>query len=368
MVGTADEVGTRDAFDDLDVVTQHLAHEVLGEDQLLADAGATGAFPRFGIGRHPDADVGDLRPNGQADVAGKRPRRGRPCENGSLVIDELEFDVDRGFLDFLVAEGDLVAGVGGPGLRAIRQHLVPAVEQALVEHALHRPPRGFHVAVVEGHVRVVEVHPVRHALRHFTPGLFVSPHGFTARVVEGLHAKGFDLFVGHQVKPLLHLNFHGQAVGVPAALSLDHEALHRLPPADEVLVGPSDHVMDAGLSVRSGRSFEENEGCTAATCLDGRLKRTFLGPLLQQAPLEGHRVKVARRRRTRHAPSTKGLVFNLSPLLFHSGPTVKDSSPVRYTVALWMTREGGGCPAPCFCSSSSPVSLRWCLHQSSTKP
>ena len=141
MVGAADEVGALDAFDDLDVMAQHFAHQVLSEDQFLTDGGATGAFPRLGVRRDANADVGDLRPDGQADVAGKRPRRGRPCENRSLVIDESEFDVDRRFLDLLVAEGDLVAGVRGPGLRAVRQHLVPAVEQALVEHALHGPPR-----------------------------------------------------------------------------------------------------------------------------------------------------------------------------------------------------------------------------------
>ena len=45
MVGTADEVGPLDAFDDLDVVAQHLAHQVLSEDQFLANGGATGAFP-----------------------------------------------------------------------------------------------------------------------------------------------------------------------------------------------------------------------------------------------------------------------------------------------------------------------------------
>ena len=244
---------------------------------------------------------------------------------------------------------------------------MPAVEQALVEHALHRPPGGFHVAVVEGHVRVVEIHPIRHSFGHFTPGLFVGPNGFTASVVERLHAKGFDLLVGHQVEALLDLDFHRQAVGVPAAFSLDDEALHRFPAADEVLVGPSHDVMDARFSVRRRRPLKENERRAAAACFDGRLERTFFGPPLQQVPFEGHRVEVARRGRTRHAPSTKGLVFNLSPLLLRSGPTVKDSSPVRCTVALWMTREGGGCPAPCFCCSSSPVSLRWCLHRSSTR-
>ena len=141
MVGAADEVGALNALDDLDVMAQHFAHQVLSEDQFLTDGGATGAFPRLGVRRDANADVGDLRPDGQADVAGERPRGGRPCENRCLVIDQSEFDVDRGLLDFLVAEGDLVAGVGGPGLRAVRQHLVPAIEQALVEHALHGPPR-----------------------------------------------------------------------------------------------------------------------------------------------------------------------------------------------------------------------------------
>ena len=175
------------------------------------------------------------------------------------------------------------------------------------------------------------------------------------------------MLVGHQVEALLHLDFHRQAVGVPTALSLNDEALHRFPAADEVLVGPSHDVVDARFSIRSRRSLEENEGRAATACFDGRLECALLRPPLQQVPFEGHRVEVARRRGTRHAPSTKGLVFNLSPLVLESGPTVKHSSPVRCRRALWMTRAGGGCPAPCFCCSSSPVSLRWSLLLSSTR-
>ena len=105
-----------------------------------------------------------------------------------------------------------------------------------------------------------------------------------------------------------------------------------------------------GCPVFRSRSavLEENEGRAATACFDGRLERTFLGPPLQQVPFEGHRVEVARRRGARHAPSTKGLVFNLSPLVLESGPTVKHSSPVRCRRALWMTRAGGVALRPAF--------------------
>ena len=84
-----------------------------------------------------------------------------------------------------------------------------AVEQAFVEHLLERPPSGFDVVVVQGHVGVVEVNPVGHALGHLTPGRFVGPHRFSTSLVEFRHAVGFNGFVAHQIKALLDFNFNG---------------------------------------------------------------------------------------------------------------------------------------------------------------
>ena len=69
MVGAADEVGALDALNDLDVMAQHFAHQVLSEDQFLTDGGATGTFPRLRV-RGANADVGDLEPTAKPTLPG----------------------------------------------------------------------------------------------------------------------------------------------------------------------------------------------------------------------------------------------------------------------------------------------------------
>ncbi len=142
FVGPPDEVSSRELVNDVDVVTQDLLHEVLGEDDLLPNVRTACAFPMLAGGfLDATSDVGDLRSNGQTHVARKRPRRGRPCEDGGVVVGEFEFDIHRGFFHFFVAQRHLVAGVRRPGLRTEREHLVASVEQPFVEHLFEGPPR-----------------------------------------------------------------------------------------------------------------------------------------------------------------------------------------------------------------------------------
>ena len=169
------------------------------------------------------------------------------------------------------------------------------IEQTFVEHLLQRPPSGFNVVVVEGDVGVVEVNPVGHALGHLSPGGFVGPNGFPAGLVKLRHAEGFNRFIAHQIKSLLDFNFHGKAVGVPTAFSLDQEALHGLPAAYEVLVGASDHMVNSRFAVGRRRSFEEDERCVVAATVNGGLEGLLGGPLLQEPRFQIHGVQFTRR-------------------------------------------------------------------------
>ncbi len=173
---------------------------------------------------------------------------------------------------------------------------------------------------MQGDVRVVEVHPIRHALGHRSPGRLVRPHRFAAGLVEVVHAVRFDRFVAHQVHALLNFDLHRKAVGVPAAFSFNLESLHRFPAADEVLVGASHDVVNARFAVRRGRALEENERCTVLPGGDGLAKRILHPPCFQQGGFECHSVQFSGGGQARHGACTLVLVFNLT----------------RVAVALWV--------------------------------
>ena len=115
------------------------------------------------------------------------------------------------------------------------------------------------------HIWVVQIDPVRHTFGHFSPGCLVGPDRFSTGLVEGVHSKGFDLFIAHEVQTLLDFDLNGQAVSVPATLSFDEETLHGLPAAYEILVGSSHDMVDARLTVGSRWAFKKDEWGTVST-------------------------------------------------------------------------------------------------------
>ena len=136
-VGLADELRARELVDDLDLVAQDVCEQVLGENHLLSDLGTATALPRARRWlSDADAAVGDIRADGEPHVARQGPRRGRPSEDGGIIVDEFELDVDSRLRDLLVAQRDLVGGVASPRLGAVGQDLVSAEQQPLFEHPL----------------------------------------------------------------------------------------------------------------------------------------------------------------------------------------------------------------------------------------
>src|SRR5690606_34941228 len=70
---------------------------------------------------------------------------------------------------------------------------------------------------------------------------------------------GTYIFFGN-AKLLLHLQFHRQAMGIPAPLSFHAFSLHRMVPANYIFDSAGHHVVDTRLTVGRGRSFIEYEG------------------------------------------------------------------------------------------------------------
>ena len=148
---------------------------------------------------------------------------------------------------------------GGAAARAVGRGLVAAVDQPLVPELLDDPPAGFDVLVIEGDVGVLHVHPEGDAVGHGLPLVDVLEDGLLAHLVEPLDAVRFDLQLAGDAQLPLYLQLHGQAVGVPAALAGDLEALHGLVARDDVFKDAGQHVVDAGHAVGRGRAFIKGE-------------------------------------------------------------------------------------------------------------
>ena len=146
VVAAAFQLGALEFAHDLVVLAEFLLvvrQQVLAEVELLAS--------ELAFGR---ADL---------DVGGHGPRGGGPEDGvGVVFIAHLHGHGHGGVLAVLVHVGvhaQLVRAQRRAVLRAVRQHAVALVGQALVVELLEGPHHGFHVRDVQGLVAVLEVHP-----------------------------------------------------------------------------------------------------------------------------------------------------------------------------------------------------------------
>ena len=94
--------------------------QFLGKNHFFPDIRTAATFPVFTCGLiDSDSNIGDLRADGKAYVPRQSPWCRRPCKNRGLIIDQFEFDINRGLDDLLVAQSHFVTGVRGSCLRTV---------------------------------------------------------------------------------------------------------------------------------------------------------------------------------------------------------------------------------------------------------
>ena len=159
------------------------------------------AFPVGG----PHHGIGDVRVDGDGQVGGQGPRRGRPDESVDAGergpermvwgVHQRHGDGDRGVLPHFVGvvQAGFLVGEGcvfGPG---IGQHPESLVDQAVIVEGLERPHDGFHEIQVHGFVTVIEIDPPGLPGDVGFPFLRVLQHALGAVLVEFFQAHGLDL-------------------------------------------------------------------------------------------------------------------------------------------------------------------------------
>ena len=268
-----------------------------GDDGAVTELALVGAEPGLGqhvamavVGRH--LDVVDVGTDGEGEVGRQRPRRGRPGQEATAVV-ELEPDGQRRVLAVPVHVVHAGLGVGQRRLAppAVGQHAVALVDEALVPQRLERPHDALHVGEVERLVVVLEVDPARLAGDVALPLLRVLQHARAAGVVERRHAVLDDGGRPGQAELPLGLHLGRQPVAVPAEAPLDPPAAHRLVAGHGVLHVAGEDVAVVGQAVGERRAVVEHELVAAVLAGGARRDRGGEGavalPELEDARFEG---------------------------------------------------------------------------------
>ena len=175
--------------------------------------------------------------------------------------------------------------------RAVGLDCVSLVKKALVVDLLEEEPQSLDITVVVGYVRIVQVHPVAHAFGHVGPLLGVLHHLLTASAVvffDGYFRS--DVGLGN-AQFLLHSEFDGQSVCVPACATAHFPACLALVAADRVLDGTGHHMMYARLSVCRRRTFKEDELRLPFREFETLLEGLEFFPTLQHTVSRGNQIQ-----------------------------------------------------------------------------
>ena len=167
----------------------------------------------------------------------------------------------------------------GAGSGRIRLDGIAFIEQAFVIEVFQQEPQGLDVVVGEGDVGIVEVDPVAHLAGEVVPHVLVFHHFLAAGAVVVVDADLLaDVFLG-DAEFLLHAEFDGQAVGVPAGLAHHMFAFQGLVAAHHVFDRAGHHMVDARGAVGARRSFEEHKGVVLVAVVKAFLEGVVLFPI-----------------------------------------------------------------------------------------
>ena len=108
--------------------------------------------------------------------------------------------------------------------------------------------------------------------------MLVLPHRLLALLDERLDAVLFYLLLAVDAELLLHLQLHGQSVGVPTRFPADVEPFHGLVSRNDVLHDAREDMPYVRLSVRSGRTVIKIETLVTFVLFDAFFEYLVLFP------------------------------------------------------------------------------------------
>ena len=131
------------------------------------------------------------------------------------------------------------------------------------------------------------VEPITDAFGEVLPLLPVREHRITTSLVELGDAQSLDFGLSRDPQSFFGLDLDGEAVSIPPRDPRDLPSLHRPQPADQILDGAADDVVQARSPVRRGRTLEEHEGLSVRGSRDRHLEEILVPPTSEGFLLHG---------------------------------------------------------------------------------
>jgi hypothetical protein len=97
-------------------------------------------------------------------------------------------------------------------------------------------------------------------------------------VIEPSHSIFLNLSFTGKGERVFHLQLNGQAVGIPPCLSGHMITLHRLVPANDVLIQTRQHMMDSRATISCGWAFIKGIMWPPFSYLDALVENFLLFP------------------------------------------------------------------------------------------
>ena len=204
--------------------------------------------------------VVNLRSDTKGGIRRQSPRRGSPGDDETTVF-HFEAGGTSEVFDITVATGlvQFVRRQSCAGSRRIGLNGVALVEETFFIKLFEQVPQGLDVLVVVRDIGVIEVDPVAHLFGEVGPLLSVFHHLATASRVVFIHGDLLADVLFGDTQHLLHTEFNGQTVSIPAGFAAHLETLHRLETAEGIFDGSRHDMVNTRHTVRRRRSFEEQE-------------------------------------------------------------------------------------------------------------
>jgi len=196
----------------------------------------------------------------------------------------------RGVGGLMVPLRDFVRGERGLAARAVREHIVPLLEEPPVEQRLQGPPDALDVRRVHCAVRVVVIEPVAEPAAHLLPDRSDLERSGPALLAKPLDPERFDLLLRLEPVPLLDLELHRKTVAVPAGHRA-HEAhpAHPAVPQLDVLEDAGHQVAEVRRPVRRRGALGKTEHRSARAPLEDRPRYPGRFPVGEDSGLDCER-------------------------------------------------------------------------------
>ena len=254
-----------------------------------------------------------FRVHAECHIGRQCPRCRGPCQEVSIFPFYFKTDNCGTFLDSLIPLCNLVGGQRRPAARAVRHNLKAFIQELFIPDLLQRPPFRLNKIIVIGDIRMFHIRPETDGIRELLPHTLVFPYGFLTLADKRIDTIILNLILSVDAECLLHFQFHGKSVGIPAGLSRNLISLHGTVTRNHILDDTGQDMADMRLAVCCRRSVIKSVGRSLFPAVDGFLKNIFFFPEINYLFLTIHKIK----------RSVYFLIHNLLPFCcFKKGPVL----------------------------------------------